>query len=80
MEALTRGIVAKLLHDPTVNVKDGAGTPSGEQLAQAPAAAVRPRHLTPGCSRLRIATRGSALARWQAEEVGRAAAVRRTRR
>jgi glutamyl-tRNA reductase len=34
VEALTRGIVAKLLHDPTVNVKAGAGTPSGEQLAQ----------------------------------------------
>jgi len=35
VEALTRGIVAKLLHDPTVRVKAGAGTPSGEQLAQA---------------------------------------------
>ena len=35
VEALTRGIVAKLLHEPTVNVKAGAGTPSGEQLAQA---------------------------------------------
>jgi glutamyl-tRNA reductase len=35
MEALTRGIVAKLLHEPTVKVKVGAGTPSGEQLAQA---------------------------------------------
>jgi glutamyl-tRNA reductase len=34
VEALTRGIVAKLLHDPTVNVKAGAGTPGGEQLAQ----------------------------------------------
>ncbi len=34
VEALTRGIVAKLLHEPTVNVKAGAGTPSGEQLAQ----------------------------------------------
>jgi glutamyl-tRNA reductase len=34
VEALTRGIVAKLLHDPTINVKAGAGTPSGEQLAQ----------------------------------------------
>jgi glutamyl-tRNA reductase len=34
VEALTRGIVAKLLHDPTVNVKAGAGTPTGEQLAQ----------------------------------------------
>jgi glutamyl-tRNA reductase len=35
VEALTRGIVAKLLHEPTVQVKAGAGTPSGEQLAQA---------------------------------------------
>ena len=35
VEALTRGIVAKLLHEPTVNVKAGAGTPAGEQLAQA---------------------------------------------
>jgi glutamyl-tRNA reductase len=34
VEALTRGIVAKLLHEPTVNVKSGAGTPAGEQLAQ----------------------------------------------
>ena len=35
VEALTRGIVAKLLHDPTVALKAGAGTASGEQLAQA---------------------------------------------
>jgi glutamyl-tRNA reductase len=34
VEALTRGIVAKLLHDPTVQVKASAGTPAGEQLAQ----------------------------------------------
>ncbi len=34
VDALTRGIVAKLLHEPTVSVKAGAGTPSGEQLAQ----------------------------------------------
>jgi glutamyl-tRNA reductase len=34
VEALTRGIVAKLLHDPTVQVKANAGTPAGEQLAQ----------------------------------------------
>jgi glutamyl-tRNA reductase len=34
VDALTRGIVAKLLHEPTVNVKAGAGTPGGEQLAQ----------------------------------------------
>ena len=35
VEALTRGIVGKLLQDPTVNLKAGVGTPSGEQLAQA---------------------------------------------
>jgi glutamyl-tRNA reductase len=34
VEALTRRILAKLLHEPTVRVKAGAGTPSGEQLAQ----------------------------------------------
>jgi glutamyl-tRNA reductase len=35
VEALTRGIVAKLLHDPTVTVKSAAGTPMGDQLASA---------------------------------------------
>ncbi|MBV8950480.1 MAG: glutamyl-tRNA reductase [Actinobacteria bacterium] len=30
IEALTTGIVNKLLHDPTVRVKDAAGTPRGE--------------------------------------------------
>jgi glutamyl-tRNA reductase len=35
VEALTKGIVAKLLHDPTVNLKAGVGTPAGEQLARA---------------------------------------------
>jgi glutamyl-tRNA reductase len=35
VEALSRGIVAKLLHDPTVNLKAGVGSPTGEQLAQA---------------------------------------------
>jgi glutamyl-tRNA reductase len=34
VEALTRGIVAKLLHDPSVHLKAGAGTPAGEQLAE----------------------------------------------
>jgi glutamyl-tRNA reductase len=34
VEALSRGIVAKLLHDPTVAVKAAAGSPAGEQLAQ----------------------------------------------
>jgi glutamyl-tRNA reductase len=35
VEALTLGIVAKLLHDPTVELKDAAGTPRGERLADA---------------------------------------------
>ncbi len=35
VEALTRGIVAKLLHDPTVGLKDAAGTARGERLAEA---------------------------------------------
>lgn len=35
VEGLTRGLVAKLLHDPTVNVKAAAGSPHGEQLADA---------------------------------------------
>jgi glutamyl-tRNA reductase len=35
VEALTKGIVAKLLHEPTVRLKDAAGTPTGERLADA---------------------------------------------
>ncbi len=35
VEALTRGIVAKLLHRPSVQLKDGAGTPRGERNAAA---------------------------------------------
>ncbi len=35
VEALTKGIVAKLLHDPTVGLKDAAGSPKGERLAEA---------------------------------------------
>jgi glutamyl-tRNA reductase len=35
VEALTRGVVAKLLHDPTVRLKDAAGTLRGERLADA---------------------------------------------
>jgi glutamyl-tRNA reductase len=33
VEALTRGILAKLLHDPTVRLKDAAGSVRGERLA-----------------------------------------------
>jgi glutamyl-tRNA reductase len=35
VEALTKRIVAKLLHDPTVGVKGAAGTAKGERLADA---------------------------------------------
>ena len=35
VEALTRAIVAKLLHDPTVRLKDAADSPRGERLAAA---------------------------------------------
>lgn len=35
VEALTRSIVAKLLHQPTVTLKDAAGTARGERLAEA---------------------------------------------
>jgi glutamyl-tRNA reductase len=35
VEAITHGIVAKLLHQPTVGLKDAAGTPKGERLAEA---------------------------------------------
>jgi glutamyl-tRNA reductase len=35
VEALTKGIMAKLLHEPTVRLKDAAGTPRGERLADA---------------------------------------------
>ena len=35
VEALTRGILAKLLHEPTVRLKDAAGSARGERLAGA---------------------------------------------
>lgn len=35
VEALTKGIVAKLLHDPTIRIKDAAGSAKGERLADA---------------------------------------------
>jgi len=35
VESLTRAIVAKLLHEPTVNLKDAAGSPKGERLSGA---------------------------------------------
>lgn len=35
LEALTRAIIAKLVHDPTTVLKESAGTPRGERLAEA---------------------------------------------
>jgi glutamyl-tRNA reductase len=35
VDALTKGILAKVLHEPTVKLKDLAGTPKGERLAEA---------------------------------------------
>jgi glutamyl-tRNA reductase len=35
VEVVTRRVVAKLLHDPTVRVKQAAGSPRGERLAEA---------------------------------------------
>src|SRR5215216_1988835 len=35
VEALTRGLVAKLLHQPSVRLKQDAGTPRGERNAGA---------------------------------------------
>ncbi|MGH9281829.1 MAG: glutamyl-tRNA reductase [Acidimicrobiales bacterium] len=35
VEALTRSLLAKLLHEPTVRLKDAAGSPSGDRLAEA---------------------------------------------
>jgi len=35
VEAVTKRTVAKLLHEPTVRVKEAAGSPGGERLAEA---------------------------------------------
>jgi glutamyl-tRNA reductase len=35
VDALTKAVLAKLLHEPTVRLKDAAGTPRGERLADA---------------------------------------------
>ncbi|MGH9300347.1 MAG: glutamyl-tRNA reductase [Acidimicrobiales bacterium] len=35
VEALSRGILAKVLHEPTVRIKETAGSPRGERLAEA---------------------------------------------
>jgi glutamyl-tRNA reductase len=35
VEALTKGILGKLLHEPTVQLKEAAGTPRAERLGDA---------------------------------------------
>jgi glutamyl-tRNA reductase len=35
VESLTRGILAKLLHSPSIQLKDAAGTPQGDRLSAA---------------------------------------------
>lgn len=35
VEAATRGLIGKLLHEPTVRLKDAAGSPRGDRLAEA---------------------------------------------
>jgi glutamyl-tRNA reductase len=35
VESITRGIVAKLLHSPSVRLREAAGTPQGERLSAA---------------------------------------------
>lgn len=35
LDALSRSLVAKMLHEPTVRLKDAAGTPRGERLSEA---------------------------------------------
>ena len=89
VESATRRIVAKLVHEPTVQVKRAAGSPRGERLAEALRGAVRPvvtvrsrAAASPRAPRgcvvrvLRLATRGSPLALEQARRVqARLAAV-----
>ena len=35
VEAVTRGVLAKLLHEPTIRLKESAGTPDGPRLNEA---------------------------------------------
>jgi glutamyl-tRNA reductase len=35
VDAVTRSLVAKLLHQPTITLKEAAGTPRGERLVEA---------------------------------------------
>ena len=86
VEQLTRGIVNKLLHEPTVRVKDAAGTARGELYADALvelfglAASPTPTPTTDAPPARAWRTRGSALARWQAQPRGHVARRRRRAR
>ena len=74
VEAVTRAIVAKLLHEPTVRLKDAAGTRQGRAPRRHPPRPLRPLgRVVP----LRIATRGSRWPVWQADARRRAARGRR---
>ena len=65
-----KGIVAKLLHDPTVALKDAAGHRQGRAPGRGPPRPVRPLDRpAPGRAVVRAATRGSPLARWQTDHV-----------
>jgi len=71
VDTVTRRTVAKLLHEPTVRIKDAAGSPRGERLAEALRRLFDCRREVPT---LRIATRGSPLALRQAGLVAEALA------
>ena len=72
VETVTQRTVAKLLHEPTVRIKDAAGSPAAKGSPRRFAACSTSRGdvLT-----LRVATRGSPLALRQAELVARAIAA-----
>ena len=62
VEALTRGIVAKLLHEPTVRLKDAAGHGPGRAAGRGAARPVRPLSAVASRPRVRVGRRGAA--RW----------------
>ncbi len=67
MTALARGVVAKLLHEPIVRLKETPGSRDAGRLRSSARRAVRAR--APHRVKLRIGTRGSRLALAQAREV-----------
>ena len=87
VDAVTKGLVAKLLHEPTVRLEAARGHARAASATPRPPRPVRSALTVPRRpeqasgderDRLRLATRGSALARWQAEHVAGVAAGRRT--